>query len=276
VVICYPLLLQLKYHTTELYLHAPSPASHAWTSFLPYQGPDCTTPELGLRQIWVHGNFMGSLNHQLLEQGLAVQKMLLGPASGCDKSVWTDEAQSASPSNEKAPGDGEQESTSWSGSFFHSPLMYWNCDSEQLKSDPHLLRTINQRSHQKSTFNLTLTPSTVFAGKIFNGTKLVAADALMISFFYNPNNRTDEEWSQRYRTLARMDDWDVYPRSVDDIGSWLYELRYQPMTSHEATVLVLCYVLMAVYLLLKLISLKVLKSRLGFVIVVITEVRFSG
>ncbi len=154
--------------------------------------------------------------------------------------------------------------------------MYWNSDLERLKSDPNLLRTINQRSHEKSAFNLTLTPSTVLAGKMFNGTKLIAADALVISFFYNPNNRADEEWSQRYRNLERMDDWDVYPRSMNDIGSRLYELRYQPMTSHEATILVLCYVLMAVYLLLKLISLKVLKSRLGFGIVVVTEVRLSG
>ena len=251
VAVSYPLLLQLRNHATGLYLHVPALASHAWTSVQPYPDQDAVDPDLILRQVWLHGDYMGAIKSPVLEGALTVQDSLLGPTAGCDKDVSR-----GSPAS----------------SFFHSPLLYWGCSHERLRQDPDLLRTVNHLSRGKSAANLTLKPSTVFAGKSFELGELAGADALVISLFYEPDRHVDEEWSARYQTLTSVDGWDVHSRDRNGSGSWLYELRYQPMTFLDYTLLLLFYGFMGAYSFANLMGLRILRSRLGLITVLITQV----
>src|SRR5205085_1788224 len=106
------------------------------------------------------------------------------------------------------PGDGK----TWG---FHSPLMYWNCSSAAIQSDQDRLSTINSQSTGRSYLNFTLRPLTVFAGKSFVNSNLVAADALVITIFDKSPRSLASPWDRRFRKLAALcsDRWFFYPDS---------------------------------------------------------------
>lgn len=270
IAISYPLLSQLSNHAAELYRHVPALQSHAWTSVQLYAGVDVKVPDLVVRQVWFEGDFMGAIRDPVLQEASVVQNTVLGLTSQCDENVFLD--LHGLPASLSAHDDSRSSAPLKSKAFFHSPMSYWGCSLNRLQHDPDKLRTINERSRERSPANLTLKPSTVFAGKSFDSGKLVAADALVLSLFYEPNPQIDDDWSHRYHTLSEIDGWNMYVLDRNDT-SRIYEIRYQPLNTLDYALLALCYGFMLAYLLTNLNGLRILRSRLGLVTIVIIQVR---
>lgn len=256
VAISFPLLLQFRNHASELYLHVPALRSHAWTAAQQCSSDDRRGPDLVLRQVWLHGDFMRAIDLPTLEGALIVQDQLLGTTAGCDGDVDL----------------GDTHGTT-SRSFFHSPLLYWGCSLERMRQDSDLLRTINQLPRGKSAVNLTLEPSTVFARKTYELGELVAADALITSLFHEPDSLSDTRWSERFQSLTGIDGWDVRQDDRNESRSWLYELRYQPMSLLDYALFFVCYGFMGTYLVTHFMGLRILRSRLGLISTIIIQVR---
>ena len=255
IALSYPLLSQLRNHAADLYLHVPALQSHAWTSVQPYRKA-VEVPDLVVRQVWFHGDYMSALCHDILEGASIVQNNALGLATQCDQDVSLHRAGDV-------PSAGKK-------SFFHSPLVYWTCSLDKLQRDRDLLRTINDRSQQRSPANLTLKPSSVLAGKSFDSGQLIAADALVLSFFYEPNDNAGHDWTAKSQIVSSQEGWHVYG---NDSVHRNYELRYQPLNFLDYTLLFLCYGFMIAYLLTNLIGLRILRSRLGLITTMTTQVR---
>ncbi|KAF8252243.1 hypothetical protein K440DRAFT_651426 [Wilcoxina mikolae CBS 423.85] len=163
--------------------------------------------------------------------------------------------------------------------FFHSPLLYWNCSLEAVENDRRVLRTVNDNIFQHSSAGITLRWSSVFAGKQFSHQKLIAADALVISLFYDLNSTAGELWDQRAAKIAlearQHGRFKVYPPDGKEDYSHLYEFRFQPLSVFDIFTLSACYMCAAAYLAVSLRRLRAVKSRFGLVITVLTQVGTS-
>jgi hypothetical protein len=121
-------------------------------------------------------------------------------------------------------------------SFFHSPLLYWNCSETLILSDENLVDTVNQKSLLHSYANLTVLWGSVFAGKKIIHHRLVAADALVITLFYRIDSDAGDAWDVRASSLVsdkhNPERYDVYPTSLDFQTSRMYEVgRYGPVSA---------------------------------------------
>ncbi|PWW76014.1 hypothetical protein C7212DRAFT_194519 [Tuber magnatum] len=165
------------------------------------------------------------------------------------------------------------------GMFFHSPLLYWNCSLSAIKGDPNLIVTVNKEFAKRSPVNVTLRWGSVFAGKKFHHNQLIKADALVISLFYRLDSSAGELWDQRAAVLAQEAGvhgrYDVYPSDGKEKGSTLYEFRFQPMSKLDNFMLTGCYLLTLAYLTISLRNLRAVKSRLGLIAAVLTQMAFS-
>ncbi|KAI5800101.1 sterol-sensing domain of SREBP cleavage-activation-domain-containing protein [Geopyxis carbonaria] len=162
------------------------------------------------------------------------------------------------------------------GSFFHSPLLYWNCSLSTLETDPDIIGTVNDNISRRSPAKVGLRWGSVFAGKQFSHQKLVAADALVISLFYNLNSSAGALWDHRAAKLAQEAHahgrFIMYPSDGHEKGSILYEFRYEPMSVMQKLFLTGCYACAAIYLFVSLRRLRAVKSRLGLVATVLTQI----
>ena len=158
---------------------------------------------------------MGALIPEVVEEALKVQEALLGSGVFCTE---------APNSGDSRPGVNDllsQEPVLNASSvlplrvFFHSPLLYWNCSLSAIQQDNDLLETVNANSMRVSPLNMTLYWSSVFAGKLFSHHRLAAADALVISLFYDTNSKMGELWDERATALASdanlRGKYDIYP-----------------------------------------------------------------
>ncbi|RPA95328.1 hypothetical protein L873DRAFT_1829877 [Choiromyces venosus 120613-1] len=165
------------------------------------------------------------------------------------------------------------------GMFFHSPLLYWNCSLSAIRDDANLIITVNKQFNKRSPANVTLRWGSVFAGKKFHHHQLVKADALVISLFYRLDSSVGELWDQRAAVLAQEADvhgrYDVYPSDGKEKGSTLYEFRFQPMSKLDNFMLAGCYLLTLAYLIISLRNLRAVKSKLGLIATVLTQMAFS-
>ncbi|KAK0637677.1 Sterol regulatory element-binding protein cleavage-activating protein [Lasiodiplodia hormozganensis] len=278
VFLCYPVVFLYE-----------SPAAgglphHVWTSVRTYDGPLDATPDVEMRQLWVHGSYMKALDARVLRDALEIQDTLIGPGFGHELGggvniTGDDDATADGPSegSQELAGccsDHVSEVTAWS---CHSPLMYWNCSLPVLEDDADVLRTVNSQRGRRSSYNFTLQPLSVFAGKSFNGTRLLAADALVITIFDRSGGTIAEEFDRRSRRLAldASERWNFYPVSGSTYRNRLYEFRYQPMSMNDAWTLVLAYSLMLFYVLFSLRKLKAVKSVFGLFCTVIAQMFIS-
>src|SRR3954467_1850381 len=110
--------------------------------------------------------------------------------------------------------------------------MYWNGSYESLQNDKDIIRTVNEGACQPSFLNFSQRPLSVFAGKDFSGTKLAAADALVISLFNRADHTMSDIWQRNL--LALMADANSPSSQYQITGSIessrLYEYRFQPLT----------------------------------------------
>ncbi|KAK1028614.1 hypothetical protein LTR33_017327, partial [Friedmanniomyces endolithicus] len=56
---------------------AAYPHHHVWTSAEPFAG-DPVRIDVEMRQVWVHGSYMGALEKGVLRSGLRIQEVLVG------------------------------------------------------------------------------------------------------------------------------------------------------------------------------------------------------
>lgn len=212
---------------------------------------------------------MKALDPVVLRKALDIQDRLIGPGFGADNRRLRAAHDFAGCCSSHVSND-----TSWG---CHSPLMYWNCSLDAMKADPDILRTINTQRGRRSSYNFTLQPVSVFAGKSFNGTSLLAADALVITIFDRSGGRIAEEFDKRSRVLAQEapEDWLFYPKAGSTYRNRLYEFRYQPLSVNDTWTLISAYSLMFVYVLYSLRKLKAVKSVFGLFCTVLAQVRNS-
>ena len=212
---------------------------------------------------------MKALDHKVLKETLDIQDRILGERTACWPPTLNftrfDDGQNPS----SLPPVGE---FTWG---FHSPLIFWNCSCELIRADEDLLNTINKQSTRRSFFNITLRPSSVFAGKSFVKKKLTAADALVITLFDRVGPGISQDWNTRFVQLANdaPNRWSIYPENSQVTRSQLYQFQFKPMSVQDDFILFIAYVLMVAYVLVSLRKLRAVKSKFGLGVTVFTEVR---
>lgn len=241
---------------------------HVWTSTTEIEGD--WPADVVVRQVWVHGDYMDAIELPVLRQAMHVQDALIGSGFGEDEG-------SAYMHQQVRPRHMRGCLTAAAGQSWgwHSPLMYWDCSPEALEKDQDLLATINAGSTTQSALNMTLRPSTVFAGKTFSSTKLSAADALVITLFDQTNSSLGEIWQSRSRQLATQisPEWTIFPENGQITRNRLYEFRFRPMTWNDDAVLAASYLVTAVYVISRMMQLRAVKSWFGLLVTICAKVR---
>jgi Sterol-sensing domain of SREBP cleavage-activation len=257
VLLCYPVFFLYENPTTG-FSKLPY---HVWTSAHRFAGDRHTRVDVEIRQVWVHGSYMRALDRHVLEEALEIQRVVLGEANG---------RQGLGATNNAAEGLDK----SWG---VHSPLIFWNCSGEGIKNDGDILRTINEQAHRRTGLNLTLRPSSVFAGKTFGHNQLTAADALVITLFEKSQNGRGRAWNEKFMTLAQSvpDRWSIYPETGKVTQSQLYQFQFKPMSFRDDFFLFGAYVMMFAYVAVSLSKLRAVRSKFGLIVTVIMEMVFS-
>lgn len=230
---------------------------HVWASHKPYGGTLQKAPDLEMRQIWIRGSYMKALDKDVLKKALDVQDAILGQAVDLPRRPnW--------PSSR----------IDWG---WHSPLMYWNNSVDALENDQNVLETINEHSCQPSFLNITLRPLSVFAGKEYSGSKLAAADALIISLFTQANDTMGVTWHQSLLQLESQTSSSTteYHMSGSVEGNRLFEYRFQPLSFRQNSALAIAYGIIAIYVAISLRRLKAFHSRFGLVVTALTQITTS-
>ncbi|KAK4988915.1 hypothetical protein LTR66_007196 [Elasticomyces elasticus] len=205
-----------------------------------------------MRQIWVHGNYMGALDDTILHGALDIQNALVNGDHP--------QAQSAN--------------LSWA---LHSPLLYWRSSHAAIENDTNVTSTINRLASMLSPFNLTLDRTTLFAGTKFARRNLVAADALVITLFNRLGDSKSIEWAAKLQRLAESgtESWTIYPPDVRSVRSQYYEFQSKPLSSRENVALATAYFCMLLYVAISLRKLKAFRSKAGLVVTAITQMATS-
>lgn len=265
--LCYQAVFQTESSAAAGLRNLPK---HVWTSTTEIEGE--RPADVVVRQVWVHGDYMNAIDLRVLREATHVQDALIG--SGFNRDGSADSTQ-LEPSRDTqgcvVPGVGEK----WG---WHSPLMYWECSLSALEEDRDLLGTINAHTRGHSALNVTLRPSTVFAGKAFSNTKLRAADALVITVFDQTNSNLGDIWDSRSRQLAGElhPDWTIFPKDGHVTRNRLYEFRFRPMTLSDDLFLAASYLVTAVYVILRMMQLRAIKSWFGLLVTICAKVGSSS
>jgi hypothetical protein len=266
VLVCYPTVSLSWYSAATFTTKLPQ---HVWTSARPYVGDQSVDADVTVRQVWIHGDYMGALELNVLTDALDIQNALIRNIFPVDHkdAPWDAVEDGCNPN----PG----ENTTWG---FHSPLMYWNCSSAAIRLDGARLPTINGQAMGRSYLNLTLRPSTVFAGKAFVDNKLTAADALIITVFDKSSDSASSPWDRRFRKLAALhsDRWLFYPDSGSNLRSQLYHFQFEPISIRDTFFLVIAYLWAFLYNVSRLRKTRAVKSEVGIMITLIAEVCYGS
>ncbi|KAI4625371.1 uncharacterized protein J4E87_005218 [Alternaria ethzedia] len=260
VLLCYQAVFQADSSAAAALRNLPK---HVWTSTTEVEGE--RPADVVVRQVWVHGDYMNAIALPVLREAMHVQEVLINGGFDTRESAAYDDQhmlQRDAPGCLVAPA-GEK----WG---WHSPLMYWDCSLSALEKDDNLLDTINAHNRIRSALNVTLRPSTVFAGKSFSATKLRAADALVITLFDQTNSSLGDTWDSRSRLLAdKLDpDWTIFPPDGQVGRSRLYEFRFKPMTLNDDLFLAASYLVTAVYVIWRMMQLRAVKSWFGLLVTI--------
>jgi hypothetical protein len=267
VLLCYPVIFQTDSPAATGLRNLPK---HVWTSTTEVDGERAADVEA--RQVWVHGDYMNAIDRRVLREALDVQEALIG--DGFDDVLGT------TPNSQLARAQSEEHclaTTPGQRWGVHSPLIYWNCSHKLLEEDRDLLATINSHVRLQSALNITLRPSTVFAGKAFAKTKLRSADAIVITLFDQTPAGLGDSWDKRSELLAQnlAPDWSMFPHDGQVTKSRLYEFRFKPMTLNDDLFLSASYMVTAVYVIMRMMQLRAVKSWFGLLITIGAKVSSS-
>ena len=265
--LCYQAVFQADSSTAAGLRNLPK---HVWTSTTEIEGE--RPADVVVRQVWVHGDYMKALDLRVLREAAHVQDALIGSGFDGHVGAYPDKHMLAHDARGcVTPGAGQK----WG---WHSPLMYWDCSLRALEEDQDLLATINARTRSHSALNITLRPSTVFAGKSFSSTRLRAADALVITLFDQTNSSLGDIWDSRARLLAKelSPNWTVFPKDGQVTRNRLYEFRFRPMTLSDDLFLAASYLVTAAYVIWRMMQLRAVKSWFGLLVTICAKVGSSS
>ncbi|KAH9865554.1 hypothetical protein J1614_009139 [Plenodomus biglobosus] len=246
---------------------------HVWTSTTEIEGD--RPADVVVRQAWVYGDYMKAIDLPVLKQALLVQDALIGSGYD-DNDDHDDHGEVRSAAQHLLARDTDRDHPrclsaaaghNWG---WHSPLMYWDCSLHALEADPDLLATINAHTKTQTALNITLRPSSVFAGKTFSNSKLRAADALVITWFDYTNASLGDVWDARSSALANTlsPDWTIFPQDGQVVHNRLYEFRFRPMTLNDDLFLAASYLITAVYVIMRMMQLRAVKSWFGLLVTI--------
>ncbi|KAL2160649.1 hypothetical protein VTH06DRAFT_1337 [Thermothelomyces fergusii] len=262
---------------------------HVWTAAQPLGAGSDAEPDVIMRTIWIHGSYMKAIDRDVLLGALEIQDEVLGPtvdfnpleAHGHPAPLGADGADGADGGLSRQQRDSFHISNgvtnqSW---FFHSPLQYWAGSAENIAADDDLIATVNEKKTQSTFVNTTLRHSIVFSGKRFEERRLVAADALVITLIHMHGSPVGRQWVAKAGALAQASKqdgkWLVIPPDGKSTSSQLYQFQFQPMSSYDWAMLTLAYSLTLANLLLRLSKLRAVKSRLGLIVTILTQIAAS-
>ncbi|KIW06811.1 uncharacterized protein PV09_02491 [Verruconis gallopava] len=279
VFLCYPVFF-LYENPTSGFSKLPL---HVWTSARRYDGAPNVEPDVVVRQVWLHGDYMGALHKRVLLEALRVQDIMVRQSSGPLKSGEAMDEESEDVSITPTQADRRRDFCAVNNAGpehwgLHSPLMFWNCSAVAIRDDDDVLNTINAQANRKSYLNLTLRPTSVLAGKSFVKDKVVAADALVLTFFDRSASGSSREWDQRINQLYADSierDNSLYPRDGRVHQSRLYEFQQKPLSIQDNFFLLSAYFLMALYVIVSLGKLRAVKSWAGLLVAVMFELAIS-
>lgn len=260
VLLCYQAIFQSDSSAAAGLRNLPK---HVWTSTTEIDGE--RPADVIVRQVWVHGDYMKAINLPVLKQALLVQEALFGSGFDADRSRVLTTPHLLARDRPRCLDAAAQRNWGW-----HSPLMYWDCSLHALEEDQDLLATINAHTTTQTSLNLTLRPSTVFAGKRFASSKLRAADALVITFFDHNTSSLGDEWDARARSLAShlSPNWIIFPGDGQATHNRLYEFRFRPMTLSDDLFLAASYFVTAIYVIIRMVQLRAVKSWFGLLVTI--------
>ncbi|TAQ91344.1 hypothetical protein B7494_g361 [Chlorociboria aeruginascens] len=250
---------------------------HVWTSAQPFKGDGTSRADVAMRSIWVHGSYMKALEPNVLQTALRIQDDILGSTLNFDPrrpsnqiELDTDSTDLTVDMRNNLHAINGPSNSSW---FFHSPLQYWSCSSEEIKNDADIISTVNRGSQLSTSVNVTLRHSIVFSGKRYEDYRLVAADALVITLIHRLDSPVGKQWERRAEALADKpySGWRLYPANGRSLGSTLYEFQFQPLSFQDDLFLGVAYALTTLYFLASLSKLRALKSRVGLTLAVLTQ-----
>jgi hypothetical protein len=266
VLLCYQAVFQTDSPAAASLRNLPK---HVWTSTTEIEGERAA--DVVVRQVWVHGDYMKAIELPVLREAMYIQDVLIGSGFGeADSSIF--------PGSETTEHDtsGCLAAAAGDNWGWHSPLMYWDCSMSALESDPNLLHTINSQTTIQSALNMTLRPSSVFAGKTFYNTRLRTADALVFTMFDLTEFGLEDTWSARSRFLAEnlSSNWTIFPDNGQVSSSRLYEFHFRPMTLVDDLLLAASYIITAAYVISRMMQLRAVKSWFGLLVTVCAKVRY--
>lgn len=255
---------------------------HVWTDAQPLGEGEGVEPDVIMRSIWVHGSYMKALERDTLLGALELQDELLGPTT--DFNPRQPAHAPAQPDPTGADLDRQQRDSfhiingltnqSW---FFHSPLQYWSGSAENIAADQDIVSTVNERKTQSTSVNVTLRHSIVFSGKRFEERRLVAADALVVTLIHLRDSPVGRQWTRKAEALASQhnEKWHIIPPDGRVTSSQLYEFQFRPMSSWDWALLTAAYSVALIYLLRWLSKMHIVKSRLGLMVAMLTQITAS-
>ncbi|GAM86160.1 hypothetical protein ANO11243_041710 [Dothideomycetidae sp. 11243] len=225
---------------------------HVWTGSASFESRTEKQPDLEMRQIWLRGGYMQALNRSVLSEAFKLQHELLRDHLTIGSSASTH------------PND-------WA---IHSPTLFWSHSVDTFISDTDPLQTINDFKNDAAFSHLNLRPMSVFAGKSFRNTRLIAADALVLTLLSHHNATVGSVWDSSLKTLST--DEDGLPWTVQNSGNAsshdnIYEYKFQPFSINQYWALLGAYLCMVLYTAASLRRLKAFKSRFGVVMTAVTQ-----
>jgi hypothetical protein len=226
---------------------------------------------------------MKALNPEILVQALELQDELLGSTENFSPRqalstpatlIEISEADLSPSQRDSLHIVNGVTSQSW---FFQSPLQYWACSRDRILADTDILETVNEKKNLSTSVNVTLRHSVVFSGKRFESRRLVAADALVITLLHLRDSPVGQQWERKAATIAEKvkDRWDIYPGNGRISASSLYDFQFRPMSTQDSVTLTLAYGLAVGYFLMSLSKLQAVKSKIGLMVTVITQILFA-
>lgn len=256
---------------------------HVWTVAQQLAYGAAVEPDIIMRSMWVHGSYMEALNADLLSSALELQDELLGVTKNFRPALARGTAADVLALREGSLSLTQRDAfhvangltnQSW---FFHSPLLYWSCSRDRILADEDILSTINDKKNQSTSANVTLRHSIVFSGKRFEDRRLLAADALVVTLLHLRDSPVGREWEKRALALAQKvgDKWDVYPPDGRAASSRLYEFQFRPISAEDIASLAVAYGLTLLYFLMSLSKLRAVKSKVGLMVTIATQIIFS-
>ncbi|KAK5993164.1 Sterol regulatory element-binding cleavage-activating-like protein [Cladobotryum mycophilum] len=270
--------------TTDFINGASNLPHHVWTVArpLPYEYDAQTGPDIIMRSIWIHASYMQALNTDILSSALELQDELLGitedfgPSRSLGAPLPEGQHVNLSPHQRDAlHAVNGLTNQSW---IFQSPLLYWNCSQNRILADTNILATVNDKKNQSTPANITLRHSIVFSGKRFEDRRLLAADALVITLLHLGDSPVGRQWENVAPSLPQKvgHKWDIYPSDGHVSASQLYEFTFRPISLKDYAFLIFVYGSTLLYFYLKSWEkLRALKSQIGLLIAVITQILFS-